>query len=90
MSETIDILLATCNGEPFIAELLDSVLAQSVADWRLTVSDDGSTDCTVRILDAYRSRHPDRITLLASGKNKGGQKIRGVKSCNATFPKNKW
>jgi glycosyltransferase involved in cell wall biosynthesis len=58
------------NGERFLAETLDSVLAQTFEDFRLVVSDNGSTDGTMAILEEYASRDP-RITLLRSDENRG-------------------
>lgn len=66
MNETIDILLATYNGEPFLEELLNSIIAQTSNTWHLTISDDGSTDNTGRIISSCRSRHPDKITVLTT------------------------
>ena len=37
MAPTVDILLATYNGEAFLAEQIDSVLAQGFTDWRYHV-----------------------------------------------------
>jgi len=61
---TVEILLATYNGAAFLEEQLDSLLAQSYRDWRLLIRDDGSTDATPRIVEAFRQRHPDRVKLL--------------------------
>lgn len=63
----LDILLAAYNGERFLREQLDSLLAQSWTDWRLSASDDGSTDGTAAILDEYAALHPGRITRLHHG-----------------------
>ncbi|MHB8908650.1 MAG: glycosyltransferase family 2 protein [Syntrophales bacterium] len=72
MNGTIDILLATCNGAPYLPEQLDSLLAQTCRSWRLLVRDDGSSDGTLEILENYRSRHPDVIMIIPSeGKNLG-------------------
>lgn len=51
---TVDILLATWNGGKYLAELLDSILAQTYTNWQLIVSDDGSTDNTLSILNDYQ------------------------------------
>lgn len=48
--------MATYNGERFLAEQLDSFEAQTHQNWRLVVSDDGSTDGTMAILEAYQKR----------------------------------
>jgi glycosyltransferase involved in cell wall biosynthesis len=52
----VTILLATYNGERFLEEQLDSYAAQSHQNWRLVVSDDGSTDGTMRILKNYQAK----------------------------------
>lgn len=52
----VAILLATCNGQPWLAEQLDSIAAQTHAHWKVWASDDGSHDATPRILAHYRSR----------------------------------
>jgi hypothetical protein len=44
------------NEARFIAETLDSVLAQDREDWELTVSDNASTDGTTEIVRKYASR----------------------------------
>lgn len=64
MAPTVDILLATYNGEAFLAEQIESVLAQGFADWRLLVRDDGSSDGSVAIVRQYISQHPERILLI--------------------------
>ncbi|RTZ43158.1 glycosyltransferase family 2 protein [Candidimonas sp. SYP-B2681] len=70
----VEILMATYNGEAHIAEQLDSLIAQSYANWKVLVHDDGSTDATVRIVAAYASRYPERIIVLDDGHRCGGAK----------------
>lgn len=59
-----EILLAAYNGERFLREQLDSILAQRDSCWHLTASDDGSTDATADILLEYAARYPEQITVL--------------------------
>ena len=68
---SIEILLASYNGEAYIREQLDSILEQSDNRWHLTVSDDGSTDCTTKILDDYIGYYPEKISRIHSGKRFG-------------------
>ena len=46
----IEILMATYNGERYLAEQLDSLFAQTETDWHLTIRDDGSIDRTAEIV----------------------------------------
>lgn len=64
MAPIIDILLATYNGEAYLAEQIESVLAQDFQDWRLLVRDDGSNDGTTAIISRYVSQYPGKIDLI--------------------------
>ena len=46
----IDIAMATYNGEPYILEQIESIQRQTYVNWNLYISDDGSTDNTVKII----------------------------------------
>ncbi len=48
----IDILMATYNGENYIKEQIDSIIAQTYNNWRLIIHDDQSVDRTVSIAKA--------------------------------------
>lgn len=55
-SPSVAILMGTFNGEKYLAEQLDFLEAQTVTNWRLYVSDDGSTDATLDIIHRYQSK----------------------------------
>jgi rhamnosyltransferase len=45
------VLLSTYNGARHLAEQVDSIRTQSLADWRLLIRDDGSTDATLQVIE---------------------------------------
>jgi glycosyltransferase involved in cell wall biosynthesis len=49
----VSIILNVRNGAPFLQEALDSVMAQSFADWELIAWDDRSTDDSAGIIAGY-------------------------------------
>lgn len=58
----IGIVLATYNGEKYLSQMLDSLIAQTrPADFIVAV-DDGSKDSTASILESYKDRLPLQIT----------------------------
>lgn len=67
----IDVLLATYNGEPYLKEQLDSILAQEYTDFRILIRDDGSTDGTMKIIADYCVRHADKIIDVTDGEATG-------------------
>jgi len=52
-SPLVSVVLPVHDGERFLAEAVDSILRQTLADLELVVVDDGSTDGTRRILAGY-------------------------------------
>jgi rhamnosyltransferase len=64
MPKRVAVLLASYNGEHFIGDQIDSIVAQSDVEAFLCISDDGSTDSTIQCIAEAASRAPDRIALL--------------------------
>jgi rhamnosyltransferase len=60
------IVMSSYNGARFIAEQIESIRRQTLADWTLLVRDDGSSDETPQILDSLAAAEP-RILLLQDG-----------------------
>ena len=69
----ISIAMATYNGEKYLREQLDSILAQTITDWELIICDDCSKDSTVELLTRYQ-RKDDRIKIFVNEKNLGFKK----------------
>ncbi|KKU82102.1 MAG: Glycosyltransferase [Parcubacteria group bacterium GW2011_GWA1_47_8] len=58
------------NGERFIGEAIESLLAQSFPDFTLFISDDASTDGTQKICEKYAKKDP-RVIYHRQQKNIG-------------------
>jgi glycosyltransferase involved in cell wall biosynthesis len=52
------------NTERFLAQALDSALAQTWRNLEIVIVDDGSTDGSARIADDYAARHPGTIRVI--------------------------
>ncbi|MBB5746325.1 glycosyltransferase [Brevundimonas variabilis] len=66
----LSILMPTYNGAEFLAEQVDSILAQDDADFELIIIDDGSSDGTDD-LSRQHAQLDRRIKVLPSKGNKG-------------------
>lgn len=62
--KSVAILLTTYNGERYIRQQFDSILAQTFDNWHLYISDDCSTDTTNKIIEEYCGLYPDRFTNM--------------------------
>lgn len=73
----VTILMAVYNTRAFLAQALDSVLAQTMPEWELFCVDDASTDGSLAILQAYAARDR-RINVIALPRNRGAAAARNA------------
>ena len=66
---TVAILLCTYQGQKFIQEQLDSFANQTFTNWKLYVSDDHSSDNTVKIINQFKIKTNDRRIIYAGPQN---------------------
>lgn len=63
MTPQISVVMPVCNGEAFVAQAIESILAQTYRDFDLLVIDDGSSDGTPAILCDFEARD-SRVRVL--------------------------
>jgi glycosyltransferase involved in cell wall biosynthesis len=81
----VAVLLCTKQGEPHLAEQLDSIIGQSHPDWTIWASDDNSSDGTLDVLSTYqKSLGTDRLRI-AKGPNQGYARNFLSLACNANI-----
>lgn len=76
----VSVIIPTYNSARYLAEAVDSVLAQTFTDLEVLVIDDGSTDETTSVISGYRT--PVRYIRQENGgvsvaRNRGIQESRG-------------
>ena len=64
----ISVCLATYNGEKYIRQQLESILSQLSDSDEVIISDDGSTDLTLKIIEDFKDK---RIKTFKNNKNHG-------------------
>jgi len=60
----VSVTIPFYNREKFLAEAIESVLAQTYSHWELFLVDDGATDGSPEIARGYAARFPQRIHYL--------------------------
>ena len=64
----VTVLMSVYNGERYLNEAIDSILAQTFTDFEFLIIDDASTDSTPKILHSYDD---PRIRIVTNEENLG-------------------
>ena len=78
----ISVIVPCYNSEEYLAETLNSVLAQTCIDWECIIVNDGSTDDSLRIAQEYVEK--DKRFKVIDKKNEGPAIARNVGITNAS------
>ncbi len=79
----LSVVVPVYNVEAYLAECLDSILAQTYPDLEVVLVDDGSTDGSLQIAQQYVDRHPGFSIVrqanagLSAARNTGVRQARG-------------
>lgn len=68
-SPAVSVLMSVYNGQEFVREAIESILAQTFHDFEFLIIDDGSTDRTAEILSEFARR--DKRVRIVSHSNRG-------------------
>lgn len=80
----VSVCLAAHNGEKYLSEQLDSILSQLGPDDELIISDDGSTDGTISIIEGYIEKDARvKLVTLVQKPQKGA--LKNFKYASANF-----
>ena len=83
MKNKVSVAMATYNGEKYIEEQIKSILSNLSSNDEVIISDDGSTDKTMEIINSF---HDERIRVI-DGPKKGVIKNfeNAIKNCNGDY-----
>jgi glycosyltransferase involved in cell wall biosynthesis len=86
-SGTVSCIIPVYNGERFLAEAIDSVLAQTHPVAEIIVVDDGSTDGTRSIVENYAASSNARVHYLwqENSKRPATARNRGIQAASGEF-----
>lgn len=82
-NEKVSIIMPSFNTAALIGYSIRSIIAQTYADWELLISDDGSSDDTVKIAEGF-ARDDNRIKVFSLEGNNGAGVARNNSIKHAT------
>jgi glycosyltransferase involved in cell wall biosynthesis len=78
-SPRLSVVVPVFNVEQYLAECLDSILAQSFDDLEVVVVDDGSTDRSGQVAQGYVDRFPNVRLVTTANQGLGAARNTGVR-----------
>ena len=82
---TVSVIIPVHNAEQYLPACLDSVLAQTLADFELIVVDDGSTDGSYDIMQAYAERDARILIVRQPNRRQGAARNRGLREASGEY-----
>jgi len=73
----VSVVMPVFNTEKYLAEAIESILAQTFSDFEFIIVDDASSDGSLAIIRSYAQRDP-RIRLIDLPENRGECQARGA------------
>jgi glycosyltransferase involved in cell wall biosynthesis len=85
VKDMVSIITPCWNGEKYIAETMDSVIAQTYPNWEMIIVDDGSSDRSAQIVQDYEKKDA-RIHLIQQ-ENAGSSAARnhGIREASGRY-----
>lgn len=82
----VSVLIPSYNSGPYLDDSIGSILAQTYTNWELIITDDCSTDNSVKVAKKYAS-NDKRIRVYKNEKNRGisGNMNEGLKYCKGKY-----
>lgn len=81
----ISVIIPAFNVEFAIVNTLNSVLAQTYPELEIIVIDDGSTDKTGQVIDAYAAQHDQVITVHTKNQGVTAARLTGIKQASGEW-----
>jgi glycosyltransferase involved in cell wall biosynthesis len=86
MPRGVSIVIPAYNSERFLAETIESVIAQSYVDWELIIIDDGSQDSTPSIIAEYTARDSRIRRFRQDNRGLSAARNRGIAASDHELP----
>jgi len=67
----VNIIMSVYNGEKYLSEQIDSIIASTSDNWKLYIFDDCSTDSSFSIASSYAEKYKHKIYAFKNRSNMG-------------------
>ena len=85
--KTVSVVIAAYNGQRFLREQIESIIAQTRPLAKIIIVDDGSRDGTREIIRRYMEKYPEKFVFIQNEKNLGSKSTfeNGISACDTNY-----
>ncbi|OOQ58069.1 glycosyltransferase family 2 protein [Mucilaginibacter pedocola] len=84
-NKLVSVIMPAYNAQKYIAESIESVIAQTYPHWELIIIDDGSTDGTAEIVKRYQQTDSRIKYIFQQNSGQGPAKNAGIKISEGAY-----
>lgn len=81
----VSIITPCYNGEKYIAQTIDSVIAQTYKEWEMIIVDDGSKDGSADLVRKYMENEPRIKFIQQANAGSAAARNNGIRSCEGQY-----
>lgn len=81
----VSIITPCYNGEKYIAQTIDSVIAQTYKEWEMIIVDDGSKDGSAELVRKYMENEPRIKFIQQANAGSAAARNNGIRSCEGQY-----
>lgn len=85
MEELISIVIPVYNTEKYLVQCLESLTAQTYPNMQIVLVNDGSTDNSLSICEAYATRYPFIKVYSQENAGQGSARNFGISKCSGSY-----
>ena len=81
----VSIITPCYNGEKYIAQTIDSVIAQTYKEWEMIIVDDGSKDGSADLVRKYMESEPRIKFIQQANAGSAAARNNGIRNCEGQY-----
>ena len=81
----VSIITPVYNSEKYLSQTVESVLSQTYTDWEMLIVNDGSSDSSLEIANAYSAKDPRIKVFLQENKGSAAARNNGIRHAQGRY-----
>lgn len=81
----VSVITPCYNGEKYLADTIESVIAQTYPNWEMFIVDDGSSDGSASLAESYAARDSRIVAMRQRNKGSAAARNKGIRHARGQY-----